>query len=104
MSNEIQTKVLRAMELAMLINPTSTQKKLTGDKPTVFVWFSGHCNCLRIEVHPEGWEPDYDISDGIEYYKACLEDDDEGAKKVLDEAIERLEGIYRGVLEGKYNG
>lgn len=103
MSNEIIDKALRIMELAMLINPTSTNKELTGDKPTVFVSFSGHCNVLRIGVHPEGWEPDYDINDDVEYYEAYFENYDEGTKKVLDKAIERLEEIYKDVLEGKYN-
>ena len=103
MSNEIIDKVLRIMELAMLINPTSTNKELTGDKPTVFVNFQGHCNCLCISVHPEGWEPDYDINNDIKYYRAYL-DTDEDAAKTLDKAIERLEGIYKDVLGGKYNG
>ena len=104
MSISITDKITRIMELAMLINPTSTNKELTGDKPTVFVSFSGHCTYFCTTVLPEGWEPDYDINAGVEYYDACLEDDDEGAKKVLDKAIERLEGIYRDVQEGKYNG
>ena len=39
MSNEIQAKVLRALELALLINPESTQRERTGNKPSVLVWF-----------------------------------------------------------------
>lgn len=104
MSNETRNKVLRIMELAMLINPTSTQKKLTGDKPTVFVDLSGHCNYFFVVVHPEGWEPNYDINHDVEEYEAYLGNNGESSEKVLDEAIERLEGIYRDVLEGKYNG
>lgn len=102
MSNEIIDKVFRIMELAMLINPTSTNKKETNDRPTVFVNFQGHCNCLYISVHPEGWKPDYDINNDVEYYMVCF-DTDEDADKILEKAIERLEGIYRDVLEGKYN-
>lgn len=101
MSTSITDKIIRIMELAMLINPTSTNKELTGDKPTVFVSFSGHCTYFCITVYPEGWEPDYGINADVEYYEAYLEDDD--AKKALDKAIERLEGIYKDVLEGKYN-
>ena len=102
MSTSIMDKIIRIMKLAVLINPVSTSKELTGDKPTVFVSFSGHCTYFGITVHPEGWEPDYDINAGVEYYEAYLEDDD--AKKALDKAIERLEGIYRDVQGGKYNG
>lgn len=93
MSMSNLNKIIRIMELAMLINPTSTQKRLTGDKPTVFVNFSGHCNHLCITVHPEGWEPNCDINAGVEYYEAYLEYDN--AKKALDKALARLEELYR---------
>ena len=103
MSNEIQAKVLRALELALLINPESTQRERTGNKPTVFFSFGGNCSCICVSVNPRGWEPDYNINSDIEYYRAYLDTDDD-AEEVLDKAIERLEGIYRDVLEGKYNG
>ena len=101
MSTSITDKIIRIMELAMLINPTSTNKELTGDKPTVFVSFSGHCTYFCITVRPEGWEPDYDINAGAEYYEAYLEDDD--ATKALDKALARLEEIWAEVQEGKYD-
>lgn len=102
MSNEIIDKVLRIMELAMLINPEDTKRDITGDKPTVFFNFAGHCNSICVSVHPKGWEPDYNINSDIEYYMAYL-DADEDAEETLGKAIERLEGIYKDVLEGKYN-
>lgn len=102
MSNEIIDKVRRIMELAMLINPTSTNKKETSNRPTVLVSFEGHCNCICISVHPEGWKPDYDINNDVEYYIVYF-DTDEDADEILEKAMKRLEGIYRDVLEGKYN-
>lgn len=99
MSNEIIDKVLRIMELAMLINPSCTQKEKTGNKPTVFVWFSGHCNNVLINIYPEGWSSN---DEGFEQYD-CFMDDDPKIGEMLNKAIERLEGIYKDVLEGKYN-
>ena len=103
MSNEIIDKVLRIMELAMLINPEDTKRDITGDKPTVFFSFEGHCGYICVSVNPRGWEPDYNINSDIEYYRAYL-DIDEDAEETLEKAIERLEGIYKDVMEGKYNG
>lgn len=103
MSNEIMDKVLRIMELAMLINPEDTKRDITGDKPTVFFSFDGHCSYICVSVHPRGWEPDYNINSDVEYYRAYL-DADEDAEETLEKAIERLEGIYKDVLEEKYNG
>lgn len=103
MSNEIMDKVLRIMGLAMLINPEDTKRDITDDKPTVFFSFEGHCSYICVSVHPRGWEPDYNINSDVEYYRAYL-DTDEDAEETLEKAIERLEGIYRDVLEGKYNG
>ena len=103
MSNEIMDKVLRIMELAMLINPEGTKRDITGDKPTVFFNFEGHCSCICVSVNPRGWEPDYNINSDIEYYRAYL-DTDEDAEETLEKAIQRLEAIYKDILEGKYNG
>ena len=40
-------KIKRIMELAYLINPTETKQSVTGNKPTIFVNFSGHCSLLK---------------------------------------------------------
>ena len=68
------------LELAMKINNTPTKQELTGDKPTIFVWFSGHCNLLNVEIHSNGWcegnNPDYRyylyLSDNVDKFNECI--------------------------------
>lgn len=92
MTDKIKSKVLEIVELAMLLNPTRTQRGVTGDKPTVFVGFSGHCCDLDVQIHLNGW-------DWREPY--CREDiyknidfSDEKQEKKIDEAIDILQKLY----------
>lgn len=52
----VQQKFLRIMELAMQLNSTPTKNGYTGNKPTVFVQFSGHIPLFEVEVHSHGWQ------------------------------------------------
>ncbi|WP_418972153.1 hypothetical protein [Allofournierella sp.] len=54
----VQQKFLRIMELAMQLNSTPTKKAETGDKPTVFVDFSGRTSELIVSVYSRGWGDD----------------------------------------------
>lgn len=92
MSNEIQAKVLRALELALLINPESTQRERTGNKPSVLVWFSGHCASIHIDIYPHGWY--FDAEDN-EVYDAYIDLPYEADIALLDKALARLEQLYR---------
>ena len=92
MIERMRNKALKVLELAMLINSEQTQREYTGNKPTIFVNFSGHCCSLDVEIHLNGWdrvEPynNYDISKVIYLYM-------ESAETVLDGTIEILEKIY----------
>ena len=104
MSNEIQAKVLRALELALLINPESTQQERTGNKPSVLVWFSGHCASIHIDIYPHGWYFEAEDNGDREVYDAYIDLPYETDIALLDKALARLEKIYKDVLEGKYNG
>lgn len=84
-SELIKTRVMRVMELAWLLNPTATEQEITGDYPTVFVYFSGHVSYLDVSVHTHGWTssdyPDYDLDIRL---------NGESAIKELDECINYL--------------
>lgn len=51
----VQQKFLRIMELATQLNSTPTKNATTGNKPTVFVDFSGHVADLNVSVCSRGW-------------------------------------------------
>lgn len=59
-TESVRKKVLEIMELAMLINDSPTKQRLTGEKPTVFIEFSGHCCSLDVKIYPKGWKADSD--------------------------------------------
>ena len=99
MSNETRNKIIRVMELALLINPTGTRKELTGDKPTIFVQFFGNCNAVEIDINSDGWEPD---GKSEETYQ-CFFSADKDAKGILDKALARLEEIYHLIQEAEEN-
>ncbi len=77
--------------LAMKINSTSTRRELTGNKPTVFINFSGHINQLEVYIHSNGWfeeeDPDY-------CYYLYLSDDNYKDEK-MNECIALLKDIWQ---------
>jgi hypothetical protein len=77
------------MELALLLNPTDTQTRTTGNKPTVFVNYSGHCTLFDVRIYLNGWKSDRrsDI-----YYSVWIGHGYE--PKELDECISKLETLY----------
>ena len=48
-TRKVMDEVLRITEKAMMYNNTPTKQEYTGDKPTFFVEFNGHCG--DIDVH-----------------------------------------------------
>lgn len=91
MTDELRVKVFKIMELAMLLNPTETKREVTGDKPTVFVDFSGHICGMSISVNYTGWFPDADPN-----WTMTVRFDSEysNPEQELDEAIAKLTEIY----------
>lgn len=91
MTDKIKSKVLKIVELAMLLNPTKTQRGVTGDKPTVFVEFSGHICNVDIFIHYTGWFPGAD-PDWI--MRVRFDSEYSNPDQELDEAIAKLAEIY----------
>lgn len=56
MSTKVRDTVLRIVEMAMYYNNTPTKQECTGDKPTFFVNFSGHCGLISVHCYPYGYE------------------------------------------------
>lgn len=91
MNEKMRNKALKVLELAMLINSGKTKRELTGNRPTVFVCFSGHCCDLDVQIHLDGW-------DWREPY--CRENINksinlaETQEKEIDEVIDILQKLY----------
>lgn len=90
-TKSVRKKVLKIMELAMLINDSPTEQEYTGNKPTVFVEFSGHIAELHTHIAPEGWYDDI-TTDETEFYIFCLTEN-ENIEAELDGFIEKLRVI-----------
>ena len=53
--NKRNKQLAKIFNLCLEINPTETNQEVTGNKPTVFFRFSGHCSCVEINIYPTGW-------------------------------------------------
>lgn len=87
---EKREKLHQILDLVIDINGFENRKvELTGDKPTAFIYFSGHTSNFEVNVHTHGYEkfkiPDVKMEDYI---------DQENPK--LDEMIQKLEEIKKG--------
>lgn len=90
MDKKIKEKVLKIMALALEFNNTRTQKKCTGDKPVVWVEFSGHTCELDVHIIAcKGW--DLVAEEAKEMY--IYLDNNKNAEVELDAAFETLERV-----------
>lgn len=56
MTAEVRRLALKIFETALMYNSTSTEQEYTGEKPTFFVNFSGHCATLEVQCYPNGYD------------------------------------------------
>ena len=54
--NEAREIVKQIFNLALAVNPNDTTQDKTGNKPTVFVRFSGHVAAVDVAIHLNGWD------------------------------------------------
>lgn len=91
----VRTKVKEVVELAMLINDTPTTRKETGDKPTVFVDFSGHTCGLIVAICGKGWDRKEPYNESTDETIVYLDDKNDAKVRVhLDHVIRQLKDIY----------
>ena len=57
---ETREIVKQIFNLALAINSNCTQRETTGEKPTVFVSFSGHIAGVHVEIYCKGWDSEVD--------------------------------------------
>ena len=62
----------KILDLVLDINGDGVrQREITGDKPTAFFNYSGHCHSLDVSINIHGWEAEKkaDIREYIYLYK-----------------------------------
>lgn len=92
MQKRIKEKMLRVLDLVLTLNPEETDREITGEKPTVFVNFSGHVGLFETHIHSQGWgDTPYDNPDYS--WKFYLTENPEIIENRLDRIIEIL-GSY----------
>ena len=67
--------VKQIFALALAINPNDTTQDKTGEKPTVFVSFSGHIAGVHIEICCKGWDSEEDDDNLVLRYMVYLGDE-----------------------------
>lgn len=53
---ETREIVKQIFNLALAVNPNDTKQDTTGNKPTVFVSFSGHVAAVDVDIYLNGWD------------------------------------------------
>lgn len=89
MNENIKSKALKILSLALDFNNTRTKCSLTGGKPTVFVDFAGHTCQLDVRVNHHGWDDDFEPATDICIYL----DENSTAEQELDATLETLEKL-----------
>ena len=59
---EAREIVKQIFHLALAINSNITERETTGEKPTVFVNFSGHIAGVEVEIYHDGWGSEKECS------------------------------------------
>ena len=73
---EAREIVKQIFDLALEINPNDTAQDKTGEKPTVFVNFSGHVTGIDVRIYRNGWISSDDVDDDeVTTYTIWLGDD-----------------------------
>ena len=69
---EAREIIKKLFNLALAINSNCTQRETTGEKPTVFVGFSGHIAGVHIEIYGKGWDSVEDDENLVSRYLVYL--------------------------------
>lgn len=92
---EVRELVLRIMERAMFYNSTSTEQKITGNKPTFFVKFSGHIATLEVDIHTSGWNSQCNSEEfAIRLVEVGYNGTPDDIRSKLESVIKRMEEVY----------
>lgn len=73
-------------EFAIRNNAVPTTRSKTGEKPTFFVWYSGHTNELTVHISSNGWSG----SEKDETYNVYLSADEHTTAEEIESELEKV--------------
>lgn len=89
--DEKREKIHQILDLVFDINGFEERKQdVTGDKPTAFMYISGHTASIEVTVAPNGW---VNTGGTEQYEKQLIYFDKYNSVKDYDEFIKKLERI-----------
>ena len=108
MECKVRDTVLRIIERALMYNSTSTDKEITGNKPTFFVDFSGHIAQIQVSIYVEGWVEGWGVDSNPERYVVYLTENKyggrtaDGIRTQLVAILKRMEEVYSAWYEKEH--
>ena len=91
MAPEIREKIQNIVKMALQLNGSSTTRKLTENKPTIFFEYSGHCAMFMVSIFNNGWEDIKPYNSPSKTWRLCLDLDDVDNEKYIITALEEIE-------------
>ena len=91
MAPEIREKIQNIVEMALQLNGSSTTRKLTKNKPTIFFEYSGHCAMFVVSIFNNGWEDIKPYNLPSKIWRIYLDLDDVDNEKYIITALEEIE-------------
>ena len=91
MAPEIRKKIQNIVEMALQLNGSSTTRKLTENKPTIFFEYSGHCAMFVVSIFNNGWEDIKPYNLPSKMWRIYLDLDDVDNEKYIITALEEIE-------------
>lgn len=94
-------QLMQILGLCLEINPSDTKQELTGNKPTVFFEFSGHCQHVQVRVFPQGWNRDcaskHYAYQTFDMYNWVMREDEQETSVTINQVIADLQRIKQEV-------
>lgn len=91
MSKDVTEKVLKIMQLTMILNSTKTSRETTNDKPTVFFNFAGHVCMLMVTICSEGWGSKAPFKTPDKRWEVWLDEDAMQLDEIIDTLVAMIE-------------
>lgn len=96
-----QRLVTEIFEFAIRNNAVPTTRSKAGEKPTFFVWYSGHTTGLCVRIFPNGWSRGGEAEASDIYLSANEYKTAEEIEAKLEQVLARMAEVMNVWKEGE---